>query len=366
MSKFCYYFIKLCKKLHINKLIYKLTDFFISDNYINVYDIHRYKNDLNNYRKYINAEIRRKNNIHRCKYNIQIIVPVYNAEKSIKRCIDSILEQKTHYSFCLYIINDGSTDMSDNIIETYRKYNNVYIINQNNTGAAKARNEGIKDIYSDYLMFVDADDYIPNNSIEDLLNNAYSNNSDIVDGSYINISKKAHMEIIKSNNKISEDILDGYLWAKVFKSSCFKDYVFPVGNIFEDTMPYFMIYPKANIITTISEIVYCHQKNEIGVTSLLSRSFKGIDSYWITELLTNTIIEEKNYDANIYWNKLKKQFIMNYKRTCFLSKKIQKDIFVLEMNILKKMFTQKVNNDRLLGYIYDGNYNKYINYIKWN
>lgn len=99
-----------------------------------------------------------------------IIVPVYNVEKYLKKCINSILNQ-TYKNFEIIIINDGSTDKSKKILETYKDNSNIKIINQSNKGLSVSRNVGIKNSTGDYLLFVDSDDYIENNLLEVLNNN---------------------------------------------------------------------------------------------------------------------------------------------------------------------------------------------------
>lgn len=89
---------------------------------------------------------------------ISIIVPVYNSEKTIKRCIDSLLKQ-TYNDIEIIIIDDGSTDKSNNIIRTYKlKSKNIRVIEQSNQGVSIARNRGLSEATGDYIMFVDSDD----------------------------------------------------------------------------------------------------------------------------------------------------------------------------------------------------------------
>lgn len=99
---------------------------------------------------------------------ISIVVPVYNAEKYIGRCIDSILAQ-TFPLFELILVNDGSTDNSLEICEKYSEIDSrVVVANQSNSGVSSARNYGIKIAKGDYICFVDADDYVKDNYLEQL------------------------------------------------------------------------------------------------------------------------------------------------------------------------------------------------------
>lgn len=117
---------------------------------------------------------------------ISIVVPVYNAEKCIKRCLDSIIGQT--FSDCeVLLINDGSTDSSLNILENYtKKDERLKIITQKNAGPSAARNTGIDNATGEYVYFVDADDYIVEDALERLYQAAVSSDSELtVCGYYI-------------------------------------------------------------------------------------------------------------------------------------------------------------------------------------
>ena len=100
---------------------------------------------------------------------ISVIVPIYNVEKYIKRCLDSILMQK-YQNLELILINDGSTDNVEEIIKTYiEKYPNIIkYIKKENTGLSDTRNTGMEIATGDYIMFVDSDDYISQNLLNNL------------------------------------------------------------------------------------------------------------------------------------------------------------------------------------------------------
>lgn len=91
--------------------------------------------------------------------DISIIIPVYNAGKLIKRCLDSIYDQHGDYNYEVIVIDDGSTDNSVSIIKTHPVYNRIKLISQVNQGPSVARNKGIMQAKGKYLAFIDADDY---------------------------------------------------------------------------------------------------------------------------------------------------------------------------------------------------------------
>ena len=110
---------------------------------------------------------------------ISIIIPVYNVEKYLKQCLDSIINQ-TFIDFECICVNDDSTDNSLNILQEYaKKDKRIKIISQKNTGVAMARNTGLSVATGDYILFIDSDDFIDNNFCEVLYNDAKKYNCDI-------------------------------------------------------------------------------------------------------------------------------------------------------------------------------------------
>ena len=111
---------------------------------------------------------------------ISIVVPVYNVEKYLSKCLESLISQ-TLADIEIICINDGSTDKSLEILENYAsKDNRVKIINQENQGVSTARNNGLACANGEYVTFVDSDDWLESNSCEELYNKAIQTNSDIV------------------------------------------------------------------------------------------------------------------------------------------------------------------------------------------
>ena len=110
---------------------------------------------------------------------ISIIVPVYNVEKYLDRCIQSILVQ-SFKKFELVLINDGSTDNSLKICQKYREEDNrIVLISQPNKGLSAARNTGLENIHGEYVCFIDSDDFVEKNYLRSLYNNLEKNKADI-------------------------------------------------------------------------------------------------------------------------------------------------------------------------------------------
>lgn len=114
------------------------------------------------------------------KYYISVIIPAYNAEKYINRCLDSIVSQTIFKKIEAIVVNDGSTDATKQKVSAYLNYDNFKLINMENSGVSKARNKGIEEANGKYITFVDADDWVEENCYEKMYEAAMSTDSDIV------------------------------------------------------------------------------------------------------------------------------------------------------------------------------------------
>lgn len=113
------------------------------------------------------------------KDKVSIVIPVYNAEKYLNKCVDSLLNQ-TYKNIEIILVNDGSKDSSPSICDKYKeKDKRIKVIHKKNAGVSSARNDGIKTAKGDWVTFVDADDWVEKNYVEYLLKNGVENNSEI-------------------------------------------------------------------------------------------------------------------------------------------------------------------------------------------
>lgn len=164
------------------------------------------------------------------KNDISIIVPVYNAEKYIKKCVDSLVNQ-TKKELEIILVNDGSTDSSEKIIKEYKDKRIKYFKNKNQ-GIGKTRNFGIEKASGKYIMFVDSDDYIEKDECEKLYNKAENNNLDIVICDFYKIyDDTGNLEEIRtpgfkdSSLEDNPDIITEFLcpWAKLYNRKMIID-----------------------------------------------------------------------------------------------------------------------------------------------
>ena len=154
---------------------------------------------------------------------ISVIIPVYNAQDGIKRCVDSLLNQ-SFKNFEIILLNDGSKDNSLNILKEYElKYSFVRVIDKQNEGVAVTRNKGILLAEGEYTMFMDNDDFVDSDYIETFYQAIHEKNLDLVIGGYKRVNQDNH--IIFSQD-IQQSEWSKYIimapWAKVYRTEFLK------------------------------------------------------------------------------------------------------------------------------------------------
>ncbi len=202
---------------------------------------------------------------------ISIIVPIYNVEKYLAKCIDSIISQ-TYNNLEIILVDDGSTDTSPKICDDYQKKDNrIKVIHKKNGGVSSARNLGLINSTGEYIGFIDPDDYIEPNMYECLLNTLKSENTQISMCGYNEIkNNKIDKTIIYSQKTISsekllKDIFDttcmGVVWNKLFKRSLFinketKNYFYENLHYCEDLTMLLNILNPEDHIAMVNKSLY--------------------------------------------------------------------------------------------------------------
>lgn len=234
---------------------------------------------------------------------VSIIIPVYNAGKYLRECLDSVLHQ-TYNNVEIVAVNDGSTDDSKQILEEYASnYSNIKVFHTENRGVCAARNMGLDNISGEWVMFVDADDYLAKNAIEILYNDAVNHNADILSG----LLKDGIEEIVNGNNvetnvwtgidaleKALEDNRFTYSsCAKLYKRQVVKGVRFVEGRkIHEDSYFVFCVFLQQPTVVTKDVYIYNARANE-NSASHTAFSEKFFDILYFAEEKWKAI--EQNY-----------------------------------------------------------------------
>lgn len=208
-----------------------------------------------------------------CK--VSVIVTVYNTEKYVEECIISLINQ-TYKNIEVILIDGGSTDKTPEICHEYEKeYENIRVVHKENEGVSAARNRGIEEATGDYILFVDGDDWIENNTIEALVWLEEENESDIA---FIIKAGNEHSTgevLIGDGKKMILHILEisaGEVWGKLFKKQIFEDVKFPEGKLHEDLYVMPTIFLKCKKIVAYHKGLYHYRIRDDG---LMGKEIKG-------------------------------------------------------------------------------------------
>lgn len=294
---------------------------------------------------------------------ISVIVPIYNVEKYLIKCIESIINQ-----------TDGSTDSSGKICDEFAtKDNRIKVIHKNNGGVSSARNQGLDKANGDYIAFVDSDDYIEKDMYEKMINIINKYGVDIVSCNYNHVNGKIEPffsldedEYIDNKTDLIEKIFqyknyDMILFNKLYKRYVWSNIRFPVGiNLAEDLM---MLYPTINLANKfycMKEALYNKIKRKEGLTNSkkIEDYINNVVAYedFLIKVKQNEILDYKRIYIscaeglfrhyrnlldylfiynNLEYKDLKKEIeykLIDMYNQGILSKKNQKKIFLLKLN----------------------------------
>ncbi len=272
-----------------------------------------------------------------------IIVPVYNAEKYILECLESIANQE-NANFEVILINDGSTDNSKIICEKFcQKDKRFKLINQDNLGVSKTRNRALQLVTGKYIIFVDADDILKKNALKEIFEHA--TNKQLVCYGYTKMYKNKNENVLLIDstddfNKIEREIvlensIGGYLWNKMFLTSIIKK-----NNIqFKEDINYCEdLLFVAEYLSSISKVIYINKslyyyrmrKNSLTYNFFNSNEGSILKAY-------SLLIEWYKDKKEFYWNLQLKYLVFYNKLKNVIKNKNDIDINIInnEKNILK-------------------------------
>lgn len=216
---------------------------------------------------------------------ISVIIPVYKVEKYLSQCLESILSQ-TLTDLEIICINDGSPDNCLKILEDYASRDKrIVVINQSNKGISAARNAGIKVAKSEYIGFVDPDDWVEPDFYRDLYNCAKLHDADIVGMGFCSVknSDKKIMYSVK-DVKVASTVEEkfnifkmpqnNYVWNKIYSKELIinNDILFPEGMCFEDIIWSSQIMEMSNLALMIPNVGYNYRYNAQSIVNTSYRS----------------------------------------------------------------------------------------------
>lgn len=322
---------------------------------------------------------------------ISIIVPIYKVEEYLSRCVDSIISQ-TYQNIEVILVNDGSPDNCGLICDAYSEEDKrIKTIHKTNGGLSDARNAGLKIAKGDLITFIDSDDWIKPNYIEELYKLQHKTKADIVISNFKKVSND-DSKILEKKNEVYqfsgiEALTQKYefnnfgtqlvtAWGNLYKKRLFYDIVFPVGRIHEDEfVTYKLLYKSKKVTLTSAELLYYWQRDdsimgakninvnhrvdafdafyeraiffrEVGLLELSRYSFRTVFFKYLDILL---LLEKTNLDENYNLFKvndedLKSQMRESGQKTFF--KFFYEIYFISPRFILKKYKAFKIINKK--------------------
>jgi len=289
---------------------------------------------------------------------ISVIIPIYNVEKYLEKCVNSVLEQ-TYTNLEIILVDDGCTDNCPIICDNLsKKDNRIKVIHKTYSGVSDSRNVGIESSTGKYISFIDSDDYVNKYFLETLYNNLIETNSDISICGFQKVYENTQIDttekLIKSEIEIFKDI-DKFkqlynqnaiafvvVWSKLYKSEIFKntDIRFEKGKIHEDEIIIHYILHKSEIVSWCNTPLYYYLKRK---NSIMGQKISEKNLYIYYGLQPRSLFFKENYPElfNLSLKELLYNLIGNYFYN--YNKNLKKKAFKIFKDI-KSTFKSDIKN----------------------
>lgn len=231
---------------------------------------------------------------------VTVIVPVYKVENYLSRCVESIQKQ-SWAELEIILVDDGSPDRCGEICEAYRAGDErITVIHKENGGLSSARNAGLRIAKGDWLCFVDSDDYIQTDMIEQLLTAAEKSGAPIAACGFTSDEKMLRsgiteeLRIFTAAEAIREIVADGAIctsaWAKIYERRLFDGILFPEGMLYEDYGTIYKLLHRAGRVAFVDTEKYYYTYNVGGITKS-AFSAKQMDYFTVSDELAAFVAE---------------------------------------------------------------------------
>lgn len=297
--------------------------------------------DLSAYSSDLGCSALRQNHVEKTpSYDVQIIIPAYNAEAFIAGCVDSVLRLDTAFRIWVVVVNDGSTDRTGEILQQYAGDSRILIINQENRGFSGARNRGLQSIRARYVLFLDADDELLD--LDCLVHWADETHADITEGGYVTFGASGNLQTFRQEKCVGKDAVRqfyGYPWGKLFRAELFEQISFPEGYWFEDSIMSLLLFPMCKVGATTDALVYRYRLNPNGITAKSHCSIKIVDCFWVTaRLLDDHKLLALPFDED-FARVMLTEIRINALRLMELNhQKLEQDVFLLTIALWERFF----------------------------
>ena len=302
---------------------------------------------------------------------ISVVVPVYKVEKYLKRCVDSILNQ-TFTDFELVLVDDGSPDKCGQMCDEYaKKDNRIYVIHKKNGGLSDARNAGIewtlKNSDSEWITFIDSDDWVHPQYIESMLEANLKNNTQVCMGGFCFTEKytistdgkpEDKIKCVRTEDAFKDETLDpNSACARLYKKFLFKEIRYPVGRLHEDRFTTYKVLFQYDKVSVVSYPLYYYFGNSEGITHS-DWNPRKLDDIEAAENQIEFFYSKKNDEMIAYMVNEYISLIINNMRWI----KNKKEFLKYEKLLRKKLRTTVIDKKAILNFTYKNNFDilKYV------
>ena len=228
-----------------------------------------------------------------CKGTVSVIIPIYNVEKYLRACVDSVLEQ-TYQDLQIILVDDGSTDACGGICDGYTgKDPRIQVIHKENGGLSDARNAGLSVAEGEYVLYLDSDDYLEPTAIASLMEMRGKTDADIVLGNFYYTFPDheypapawQQTDMLLDNMQAMEALIDGrietFAWGKLIRREIACRHLFPKGKVFEDHFWTHYVFADARTVSLVAAPLVHYRQRDNSISFTFDRKRLDMLDGWV-------------------------------------------------------------------------------------
>lgn len=280
--------------------------------------------------------------------NVSFVIPVYNSERFLERCVRSILCQQTSARYEVICINDGSTDGSLRILERLQSEfpELLRVVSQDNQGISVTRNRGIELAKGEYIGFLDNDDYVSEGYVETLWQRRLETDADMiqighlvvnVEGKELSRSTHPDMFIDDDQSEIQENV-SGYVWSGIHRKRVFENLRFPVGFWYEDMITKMLLSRLCKKFAFVHECLYCKtvHANNASLKLWNGSNSKCIDHLFLVTKFAEYGTQTLHLDNSELGLNVLNELRLLWQRTKGMNLPVREAVFVMGSDLLRR------------------------------
>ncbi len=299
--------------------------------------------------------------------DISFVIPVYNSEPFLERCLRSILCQQTTAHYEVICVNDGSTDGSAQILERLQREfpDRLRIESQSNQGISATRNRGIEMARGEYVGFIDNDDFVADNYVETLWQRRLATEADMIQIGHLTVdmtgrelSRVTHPDtFIDGNQEEMQRYVTGYVWSGIHRKRVFSDLRFATGFWYEDMITKMILSRLCRRYAFVSDCLYTktvHQGNA-SLRLWSGKNPKCLDQLYLVTRFADYATDVLGLDVHLLGSNVLNELRLLWGRTKGMNRRVREAAFVMGGELLRKypVDPDKVSSPEMRRYAHD-------------